>query len=80
MPRTPGYVTLNVTPEARDAVRALSFALTGSAGRRISLSEAVLVACGVAEQHADDARARAIALTDVPPTTPTTDPSRGDQR
>lgn len=51
------YVTLKVTPASREALRSLTFALTGRTGRRIDLSEALTAACAVATAHIDDATA-----------------------
>lgn len=43
------FVAVNLTTEARDALRGLSFSLTGQAGRRVTLSEAMIAACRLAE-------------------------------
>lgn len=42
------YVTMRVTPASREALRRLTFALTGQAGRRVDLSDALTAACTVA--------------------------------
>lgn len=42
------YVTLKVTPASREALRSLTFALTGQIGRRVDLSDALTAACKVA--------------------------------
>jgi hypothetical protein len=81
MPRPTDYVTLNVTGESRDALRALSAVLSGDTRRRVNLSVALAVACKLAEHHRDEATTLAVAAltTDAPPTTdaPTT-PTRED--
>lgn len=41
-------VGMNVGPAARDAVRALSYALTGQAGRKVTMTDAMLAACQIA--------------------------------
>ena len=46
-----GFVAVNVTPQARDSLRDLSFFLTGRAGKRVSMSSALLAAIEVADQH-----------------------------
>jgi hypothetical protein len=48
MPRSGGGVALNVTPQAREVIRRLSFQLTGHAGRRVTMDEAIRAACQVA--------------------------------
>jgi hypothetical protein len=45
------YVTLKVTPQARESLRALTFSLTGQVGRRVDLSDALTAACGVAAKN-----------------------------
>jgi hypothetical protein len=54
------YVTLKVTPASREALRSLTFALTGQIGRRVDLSDALTAACTVAQR---DLAATAAALT-----------------
>jgi hypothetical protein len=51
------YVTLKVTPASREALRSLTFALTGRTGRRVDLSDALTAACTVATAHIGDATA-----------------------
>lgn len=50
-------VTVNVATDARDALRTLAFALTGQAGRRVTLSDALRAACAVAMRDQDSATA-----------------------
>lgn len=50
-------VTVNVATDARDALRTLAFALTGRAGRRVTLSDALRAACAVAMDDQDSATA-----------------------
>ena len=47
MPRSK-YAGLNVTPEAREAIRKLSFQLTGLANERVTMDAAIRAACAVA--------------------------------
>ncbi|GLY82057.1 hypothetical protein [Actinoallomurus iriomotensis] len=49
-----GFTAISVTPEARDRLRALSFALTGRMQKRVSMSAAILAAVAVAENHPDE--------------------------
>ncbi|MBK3583005.1 hypothetical protein JHN49_04495 [Streptomyces sp. MBT57] len=49
------YVTMRVTPASREALRLLTFALTGKAGRRVDLSDALTAACNVAMTNVDAA-------------------------
>lgn len=44
------FVTMKVTAASREVLRSLTFALTGQAGRRIDLSEALTAACTVASR------------------------------
>lgn len=48
-------VTVNVAVQSRDALRALAFTLTGKAGQRVTLSDALRAACAVANDHQDAA-------------------------
>lgn len=47
------YVTLKVTPASREALRSLTFALTGKVGRRVDLSDALTAACAMAMREVD---------------------------
>lgn len=49
------FVAISITPEARERLRALGFALTGRLGRRVSLSGAIMAAVTVAESHPEEA-------------------------
>lgn len=42
------YAAVNLTPDARDALRRLSASLTGAAERRVTLSDALIAAAGLA--------------------------------
>lgn len=55
MPTPKGFANINVTSDARDALRSLAFALTGKAGQRVTLSDALRAACIVANDHQDAA-------------------------
>lgn len=57
MPVPRGFVNVNVTRESRDALRTLAYTLTGQAGQRVTLSDALRAACAVASQHQDAALA-----------------------
>lgn len=57
------YVTLKITPASREALRSLTFALTGKIGRRVDLSDALTAACTVASAHLSEA---ADSLTSAP--------------
>ena len=48
--KTP-YVTVNVTPEARELLRLAAVELTSPAGRRVSMSEALIAAVHVGQNH-----------------------------
>jgi hypothetical protein len=54
-------VGLNIGPGAREAVRALTYRLTGEAGRRVTMTEAITAACSVASR---DLAATVAALTE----------------
>jgi ABC-type microcin C transport system duplicated ATPase subunit YejF len=60
-----GFVALHVTPEAREQLRKLSYALTGGSDRRVTLADALLAACAVAANHPDEALA-ALPVTTAP--------------
>ena len=48
------YVSMNLTPEARDALTRLTLTAAGDLGRRITLSVALVAAVAVAERHRDE--------------------------
>lgn len=54
MPTTPGFVAVNVTHDARNRLRSLTYALTGKAGRRVTLSDALMAALDLAERHPEE--------------------------
>lgn len=43
------FIAIRITPEARDALRNLSFSLTGQAGQRVTLSDALIAAVRTAQ-------------------------------
>jgi hypothetical protein len=45
------YVSVSLTPEARDALRALTLELVGPLRRRVSMSEVLLASLAVAQEH-----------------------------
>lgn len=47
----PRFVSVNLTPAARDALRLLTAQLTVDLGRRVSMGDAVMVLHAVAMQH-----------------------------
>lgn len=47
MPRTEA-VGMNVSRDTRDAIRSLSYRLTGETGQRVTMDEAMRAACAVA--------------------------------
>jgi hypothetical protein len=49
------YVTVQVTPDAREALRRWQLQLAAAAGRRLSLGDALRAACTVAEAHTAEA-------------------------
>jgi hypothetical protein len=53
----PDAAVMNVTTVTRDAVRALSFTLTGATGRRITMDQAVAAAVAVAVRYPAEAAA-----------------------
>ncbi|WP_371584543.1 hypothetical protein [Streptomyces sp. NBC_01314] len=62
------YVTLKTTPASREALRSLTYALTGRIGRRVDLSEALTAACAAAMANLD---ATAASLNSGTPDTAT---------
>lgn len=48
------YVSVSLTPEARDALRALTLELVGPLRRRLSMSEVLLVALELAGRHREE--------------------------
>jgi len=57
-----GYTGISVTPEARDAVRRFQAVAGGKLATRITVSDALLIAVHLAEQHADEVPAAALAV------------------
>lgn len=45
------FVSINITPDTRDALRAATLELTAPAGRRVSMSDVLAAALRVAQQH-----------------------------
>ena len=50
----PRFVSVNLTPAARDALRLLTARLTVDLGRRISMGDAVMALHVVAQRHPDE--------------------------
>jgi hypothetical protein len=44
------HVAISVTPQGREALRGLTYALTGAAGRRVTMGEALVAAVRIASQ------------------------------
>lgn len=51
MPTPQGFSNINVATGSRDALRSLAYTLTGLAGRRVTLSDALRAACVVATDN-----------------------------
>lgn len=58
----PRFVSVNLTPAARDALRLLTARLTVDLNRRVSMGDAVLVLHAVAEQHPEEMKEAARRL------------------
>jgi len=48
------YVTVQLTPEAREAIRRHQLEYAATAGRRLTMAEVVLAAFELADRHADE--------------------------
>jgi len=48
---TTKFTAVNVTPDARDALRLLAVTVSAKAGRRVSMSAALLVVADMANAH-----------------------------
>jgi hypothetical protein len=57
MPRTPSSASLSVAADSADALRRLAFALSAATGRRVTMSDALAVAAGMASADLDRAAA-----------------------
>lgn len=57
----PTYASLKIAPAARDALQRLALNMSADAGKRLTMSDALIAAVSVAERHPDELRA---ALTD----------------
>lgn len=63
----PEYTGISILPAARDAIRAFSAKAGGELERRISMSEALMLAVRIATAHlSTDARAAAIDVGIIP--------------
>lgn len=58
------FVSVNITPLARDALRAAALDLSADAGRRLSMSDVVVHAVRVALRHRADLLASITGETD----------------
>jgi len=47
------FISISVTPDVRDGIRDTTIRITGAVGRHISMSELVMAALTVANQHRD---------------------------
>jgi hypothetical protein len=56
------YTSVSVTSEARDALRRLTAAVTGEAGQRLSMSDAVLIAERIVKKHSNEIAATLAAI------------------
>lgn len=50
----PRFVSVNLTPAARDALRLLTAQITVDLGRRISMGDAVTVLSNIAKRHQEE--------------------------
>lgn len=50
----PRYVSMQLEPAARDALRSAKIAVTTPLGREVTLSEALVAACQVALAHPEE--------------------------
>lgn len=48
------FVAVNVTPEARDALRLMAVKVSAAVGKRVSMSDALAVVDAVAQAHAEE--------------------------
>lgn len=70
----PEYTGISILPAARDAIRAFAAKAGGELERRLSMSEALMLAVKIATAHlATDARPAATELGIIPP--PVTEPN-----
>ena len=53
-PRKTIFVSVNLTAEARDELRQVTLDLTTPAGKRLSMSDALIAALRVAANHQDE--------------------------
>lgn len=58
-----GKVGINISVSAREELRRLTYSLTGHAGRRVTMSEALIAACRRAQE---DTAATAALLEEAP--------------
>ena len=58
----PKFVSVNLTPAARDALRLLTAQLTVELGRRVSMGDAVSILHTVAQKHPKEIRSEARRL------------------
>ncbi|MDX2683689.1 hypothetical protein [Streptomyces soliscabiei] len=56
------FVSVNLTPAARDRLRVASLRISMEAGRKVSMADALLILADVAETHPDEIRERAAAF------------------
>lgn len=65
-PRKTSYVTLNISEEAREAVRQATLEWTSPTGRRLTLSEAIVSGMKTARAHGDEVVADLLAENPPP--------------
>ena len=56
------FVAVNITPAARDALRLMAVTVSAAVGKRVSMSDALLVVDAVAKGHPEDIAERAAAV------------------
>lgn len=58
------FVSVNLTPEARDRLRVASLKISLALERKVSMADALLILNEVAQQHQDEITATALRLLD----------------
>lgn len=56
------FVSVNLTPAARDRLRVASLRISMEIGRKVSMADALVILADVAEAHPDEIRERAAAF------------------
>lgn len=56
------FVSVNLTPAARDRLRLASLRISMDVGRKVSMADALVILADVAEAHPEEIRERAAAF------------------